>query len=268
MVRFIDQKNGTIVCANDYGFVFGKIVEVECFKTSKKTYAYFPINNTDVHFGDELLAIYEKINCLNESLDKKIVSCETNIEIQDLVVNFLDEENGDIVCKNDNGITIGVILKSPLLGNYVYFILNENINIETQKIIEDKTNKLNEENKDEVSKNISNELEKMQNARLNKSSNDKDEEEQPYLKEVLNQRQKTHGEFSEVSKTYADFIKILEKTGFFNKCEDHHRLAIDVIFQKLARILNGDMNFYDHWVDICGYSELVKKELDKNKKQD
>lgn len=60
----------------------------------------------------------------------------------------------------------------------------------------------------------------------------------------------------------------MEKTGFFDKCEDHHRLAIDVIFQKLARILNGDMNFYDHWVDICGYSELVKKELDKNKKQD
>lgn len=184
------------------------------------------------------------------------------------MVRFIDEENGDIVCKNDNGSIIGVILKSPLLGDYVYFILNENINIETQKNIEDKTNKLNEENKDEISKNISNELEKMQNARLNKSSSDKDKEEPPYLKEVLNQRQKTHGEFSEVSKTYSDFIKILERTGFFDKCEDYHRLAIDVIFQKLARILNGDMNFYDHWVDICGYSELVKKELDKNKKQD
>lgn len=314
MVEFV-KEGDKFLCTNGHGSVFGEI-----FMLEDGLYYYSDNHNIGgCYTWHTLKCIQEKLLELN-SFKKQKYGFNDHMEpkqhvkpikikeTQDLVVNFLDEENGDIVCKNDNGITIGVILKSPLLGNYVYFILNENINIETQKIIEDKTNKLNEENKDEISKNISNELEKMQNARLNKSSNDKDEErEEDYrgmlrvmqvfyrdnivkgdrdnnckdelktwafrqkkqdIKEVLNQRQKTHGEFSQVSKTYSDFIKTLENTGFFGKCEDHHRLAIDVIFLNLSRILNGDMNFDDRWLDIIEYSELVLKQLDKNKKQD
>jgi hypothetical protein len=217
MVEFL-KEGDKFLCTNGHGSVFGEI-----FMLEDGLYYYSDNHNIGgCYTWHTLKCIQEKLLELN-SFKKQKYGFNDHMEpkqhvkpikikeTQDLVVNFLDEENGDIVCKNDNGSIIGVILKSPLAGYYVYLILNENINIETQKIIEDKTNKLNEENKDEISKNISNELEKMQNARLNKSSSDKDKEEPPYLKEVLNQRQKTHGEFSEGSKTYADPVYLLEK---------------------------------------------------------
>lgn len=171
------------------------------------------------------------------------------------MVEFL-KEGDKFLCTNGHGSVFGEIF---MLEDGLYYY-SDNYNIggcytwHTLKCIQEKLVELNSFKKQKYG--------------FNDHMEPKQYDKIQDVLEVLNQRQKTHGEFSEVSKTYADFIKILEKTGFFNKCEDHHRLAIDVIFQKLARILNGDMNFYDHWVDICGYSELVKKELDKNKKQD
>lgn len=36
-----------------------------------------------------------------------------------------------------------------------------------------------------------------------------------------------------------------------------HQEAIDMIMHKLGRIINGDENYDDSWIDICGYSQLV-----------
>lgn len=38
--------------------------------------------------------------------------------------------------------------------------------------------------------------------------------------------------------------------------------AIDMIFSKLARILNGDPNYADNWIDIAGYATLVANRLE------
>ena len=37
--------------------------------------------------------------------------------------------------------------------------------------------------------------------------------------------------------------------------------ALDMIFHKIARILNGDPNYADSWHDIAGYATLIDKEL-------
>jgi hypothetical protein len=37
--------------------------------------------------------------------------------------------------------------------------------------------------------------------------------------------------------------------------------ALDMIFHKIGRILNGDPNYADSWHDIAGYASLVDKEL-------
>lgn len=37
--------------------------------------------------------------------------------------------------------------------------------------------------------------------------------------------------------------------------------ALDMIFNKIARILNGDPNYADSWHDIAGYATLIDKEL-------
>ena len=42
----------------------------------------------------------------------------------------------------------------------------------------------------------------------------------------------------------------------------HLKEAIDMIFNKIARILNGNPNHADSWVDIAGYAKLVSDRLD------
>ena len=38
--------------------------------------------------------------------------------------------------------------------------------------------------------------------------------------------------------------------------------ALDMIFHKIGRILNGDPNYADSWVDIAGYAKLVADRLE------
>lgn len=40
--------------------------------------------------------------------------------------------------------------------------------------------------------------------------------------------------------------------------------ALDVICDKIARIINGDENYVDNWDDIAGYATLVSKRLTSN----
>jgi hypothetical protein len=39
--------------------------------------------------------------------------------------------------------------------------------------------------------------------------------------------------------------------------------AIEMIFHKLGRIVNGDPNYADSWHDIAGYAKLVEDRLNK-----
>lgn len=42
---------------------------------------------------------------------------------------------------------------------------------------------------------------------------------------------------------------------------DMHRQALEVIADKIARILNGDPDYLDNWHDIQGYAKLVEDEI-------
>jgi len=37
--------------------------------------------------------------------------------------------------------------------------------------------------------------------------------------------------------------------------------ALDMICHKIGRIVNGDQNYDDSWIDIAGYAQLVVKRL-------
>jgi hypothetical protein len=53
-----------------------------------------------------------------------------------------------------------------------------------------------------------------------------------------------------------------ERTGAL----DPYQLeALEMIFHKIARILNGDPNYKDSWVDIVGYAQLVVDRLPEGK---
>ena len=85
------------------------------------------------------------------------------------------------------------------------------------------------------------------------------------VKEILNEREKTHGNIDEVGRVY----RLLKKSFYNgeNDIDDYssvQELVLDAIFAKLARISCGDSNFIDHWLDIAGYATLAVNELEKN----
>jgi len=45
------------------------------------------------------------------------------------------------------------------------------------------------------------------------------------------------------------------------KLADDQQEALDMICHKIGRIINGDPNYADSWVDIAGYSKLVADRL-------
>jgi hypothetical protein len=78
---------------------------------------------------------------------------------------------------------------------------------------------------------------------------------------ILNEREQTHGLFREVA-GYSQAIKQLMRTSRnWNRLDVAQAQALEVISDKVARILCGDPSFPDHWQDGAGYFELVLRDL-------
>ena len=74
--------------------------------------------------------------------------------------------------------------------------------------------------------------------------------------ELLAERQKTHGSFAEtaeISQHLKDFYRSLPG---WKRLSVPQREALDSKALKIARILSGQANFKDHWVDDAGYATL------------
>lgn len=81
------------------------------------------------------------------------------------------------------------------------------------------------------------------------------------IEEVLNQRQATYGSFTKNAEV-SQMIKYFMTQGTnYKQMPMAHREALEMIVHKIARIVNGDHNYIDNWVDIIGYSQLVIDEI-------
>ena len=83
------------------------------------------------------------------------------------------------------------------------------------------------------------------------------------LDDILDERATTYGRFVDVSRM-AQRLKNVAHTGAGEQgrafAADQAE-ALDMIFSKIARILNGDPNHIDSWLDIAGYATLVADRL-------
>jgi hypothetical protein len=81
---------------------------------------------------------------------------------------------------------------------------------------------------------------------------------------ILNERGSRYGNFMDhatityrLKEVARDFAAEKGKHFAYDQCE-----ALDMIFHKLGRILNGDPNYADSWIDIAGYAQLVADRLE------
>lgn len=77
---------------------------------------------------------------------------------------------------------------------------------------------------------------------------------------LLVEREKTHGSFEENAKIFCKFLTCL---NYEQNVNDQQRLAIMMIFAKIARIHSGNPNEKDHWNDIAGYAKLGAEACDE-----
>ena len=78
---------------------------------------------------------------------------------------------------------------------------------------------------------------------------------------ILQQRGERYGAFAGHAKVAQDIKRAMAASANWDKLTDDKREALEMIAHKIARVLNGDPEYYDSWIDISGYTELVIKEL-------
>lgn len=83
------------------------------------------------------------------------------------------------------------------------------------------------------------------------------------VKEVLNEREKTHGNFTEQALTAQSLKYILSVTPNWHDMPGYMREALELVCTKMARMGHGNWQEVDHPRDISGYAELIVRGLEE-----
>lgn len=86
------------------------------------------------------------------------------------------------------------------------------------------------------------------------------------VEQILAERQKTHGSFETHSMVCQGIKDALQASENWFKLTPTTKEALDMIAHKMARIVNGQEDFKDHWDDIAGYATLKSKLIESRTK--
>lgn len=87
------------------------------------------------------------------------------------------------------------------------------------------------------------------------------------VNKTLTERGSRYGKFISNANTAQELKYLLRDhlTAYVDKqMAPDQQEALDMICHKIARIINGDPNYIDNWVDIAGYATLVADRLNGN----
>lgn len=85
--------------------------------------------------------------------------------------------------------------------------------------------------------------------------------ENQYVDNTLTARASRYGKFNGVAQITQALKAEMRATPNWDSLSFDKKEALEMIAQKIARILNGDPNYHDSWHDIAGYAELVASAL-------
>jgi hypothetical protein len=77
------------------------------------------------------------------------------------------------------------------------------------------------------------------------------------LEAIIAKRGAAYGDFRTqgiIAQELKDAVRTLPG---WERLEAHQRESLEMIMHKIARIMNGDPNHRDSWVDIAGYAQIV-----------
>ena len=77
------------------------------------------------------------------------------------------------------------------------------------------------------------------------------------IKEVLADRGKKYGHFPDHARITQDIKRAMANSPNWRTLDDTKKEALDMVAHKIGRILNGDPEYDDSWIDIVGYTTLA-----------
>jgi hypothetical protein len=85
------------------------------------------------------------------------------------------------------------------------------------------------------------------------------------IQDLLKDRGNTYGDFMSDAGICQALKDVMHKEARWSELLSDQKQALEMIMVKVARILNGNPDHIDHWVDIAGYSTLVANRLGDEK---
>lgn len=86
----------------------------------------------------------------------------------------------------------------------------------------------------------------------------------PDIEKTLAERGSRYGSFADHAYIAQTLKGMVWGTGGWGRLANDQKQALEVIMDKVARILNGDPDYVDNWHDIQGYAKLVEDRLNEN----
>ena len=79
---------------------------------------------------------------------------------------------------------------------------------------------------------------------------------------VLAERERRYGKFEDHAKISQSLKATMRHANSsWDKMHPDQREALEMIAHKIARILNGDPDYADSWIDVAGYAKRVANRL-------
>ena len=89
----------------------------------------------------------------------------------------------------------------------------------------------------------------------------------PSLDSVLQERGSRYGSLMSNATISQKLKEILHNSTNWEAMPPDMKEALHMIAHKIARIVEGDFNYDDSWIDISGYSTLIVERLHQNQQQ-
>lgn len=84
---------------------------------------------------------------------------------------------------------------------------------------------------------------------------------QSNIRTILDERGSRYGDFRGHAQITQSIKMAMQRSPKWLELTDSQREALEMTAHKIGRILNGDPDYLDSWVDIVGYTQLVIDQL-------
>ena len=77
----------------------------------------------------------------------------------------------------------------------------------------------------------------------------------------IGERHETHGDYTNTAQVSQHLKTTIRNARNWARLSNDKRESLDMIMTKVSRIMSGEPNEPDHWLDIEGYARLARERL-------